>query len=57
MARATRTPTSRSPSPTAAGTIHTRAQITGKAASMGEGVVVGVLDAMITDFAGKVGKL
>jgi len=39
------------------GTIHTRAQITGKAASMGEGVVVGVLDALITDFAGKVGAL
>jgi carbon monoxide dehydrogenase subunit G len=39
------------------GSIHTSAQITGKAASMGEGVVVGVLDAMITDFAGKVGKL
>jgi uncharacterized protein len=39
------------------GTIHTSAQITGKAASMGEGVVVGVLDAMITDFAGKLGKL
>ena len=35
------------------GTIHTNAQITGKAASMGEGVVVGVLDALITDFAGK----
>jgi len=32
------------------GTIHTTAQITGKAASMGEGVVVGVLDALITDF-------
>ena len=29
------------------GTIHTNAQITGKAASMGEGVVVGVLDALI----------
>jgi carbon monoxide dehydrogenase subunit G len=39
------------------GTIHTSAQITGKAASMGEGVVVGVLDAMITDFAGKLGRL
>jgi carbon monoxide dehydrogenase subunit G len=37
------------------GTIHTTAQITGKAASMGEGVVVGVLDALITDFAGKLG--
>jgi carbon monoxide dehydrogenase subunit G len=39
------------------GAIHTSAQITGKAASMGEGVVVGVLDAMITDFAGKLGRL
>jgi carbon monoxide dehydrogenase subunit G len=39
------------------GTIHTDAQITGKAASMGEGVVFGVLDAMITDFAGRVGAL
>jgi carbon monoxide dehydrogenase subunit G len=38
------------------GTIRTNAQITGKAASMGEGVVVGVLDALITDFAGKVGS-
>jgi carbon monoxide dehydrogenase subunit G len=35
------------------GTIHTHAQITGKAASMGEGVVAGVLDALIKDFAGK----
>jgi len=35
------------------GTIHTNAQITGKAASMGEGVMVGVLDALITDFTGK----
>jgi uncharacterized protein len=35
------------------GTIHTAAQITGKAASMGEGVVVSVLDALITDFTGK----
>jgi uncharacterized protein len=35
------------------GTIHTTAQITGKAASMGEGVVVGVLDGLITSFAGK----
>ena len=35
------------------GTIHTAAQITGKAASMGEGVVVTVLDAMIKDFAQK----
>jgi carbon monoxide dehydrogenase subunit G len=39
------------------GTIHTNAQITGKAASMGEGVVHGVLDAMITDFAGKLSAL
>jgi carbon monoxide dehydrogenase subunit G len=39
------------------GTIHTNAQITGKAASMGEGVVVGVLDALITDFTGKLGAL
>jgi carbon monoxide dehydrogenase subunit G len=39
------------------GTIHTNAQITGKAASMGEGVVVGVLDALITDFAGKLGQM
>jgi carbon monoxide dehydrogenase subunit G len=39
------------------GTIHTSAQITGKAASMGEGVVVGVLDALITDFAGKLGAI
>ncbi len=39
------------------GTIHTNAQITGKAASMGEGVVAGVLDALITDFAGKLGEI
>jgi carbon monoxide dehydrogenase subunit G len=39
------------------GTIHTKAQITGKAASMGEGVVIGVLDALITDFTGKLGQL
>jgi carbon monoxide dehydrogenase subunit G len=39
------------------GTINTNAQITGKAASMGEGVVAGVLDALITDFTGKLGKL
>ena len=39
------------------GTIHTNAQITGKAASMGEGVMVGVLDALITDFSGKLGAL
>jgi carbon monoxide dehydrogenase subunit G len=39
------------------GTLHTSAQITGKAASMGEGVVSGVLDALIADFAGKLGAL
>ena len=39
------------------GTIHTNAQITGKAASMGEGIVGSVLDALITDFAGKLGDL
>jgi uncharacterized protein len=39
------------------GTIHTNAQITGKAASMGEGVMVGVLDALITDFSGKLSAL
>lgn len=38
------------------GQIHTKAQITGKAASMGEGAIVGVLDALITDFAGKLGE-
>jgi carbon monoxide dehydrogenase subunit G len=39
------------------GTIHTNAQITGKAASMGEGVVGGVLDALITDFTGKLATI
>ena len=39
------------------GTIHTHAQITGKAASMGEGVIVGVLDALIKDFTGKLSQL
>ena len=39
------------------GTIHTTARVTGKAASMGEGVVVGVLDALITDFSTKLGAL
>lgn len=38
------------------GTIHTDAQITGKAASMGEGVMVGVLDEMIKDFTRKLGE-
>lgn len=35
------------------GTIHTSTQITGKAASMGEGVMTTVLDALIKDFAEK----
>jgi carbon monoxide dehydrogenase subunit G len=39
------------------GTIHTAAQITGKAASMGEGVVVSVLDALIKDFTGKLERI
>jgi carbon monoxide dehydrogenase subunit G len=39
------------------GTIHTHAQITGKAASMGEGVVVGVLDALIKDFTTRLGRI
>ena len=40
-----------------AGMIHTNAQITGKAASMGEGVVSGVLDALIKDFTEKLSVL
>lgn len=39
------------------GDIHTVAQITGKAASMGEGVMVGVLDALITDFTQKLADI
>ena len=39
------------------GTIHTAAQITGKAASMGEGVVSSVLDALIKDFTAKLGSI
>jgi carbon monoxide dehydrogenase subunit G len=39
------------------GTIHTAAQITGKAASMGEGVVVSVLDALIKDFSEKLAAI
>jgi len=35
------------------GAIHTKAQITGKAASMGEGTVVSVLEALIKDFTEK----
>ena len=39
------------------GTIHTAAQITGKAASMGEGVVVSVLDGLIKDFTEKLARI
>ena len=39
------------------GTIHTAAQITGKVASMGEGVVANVLDALITDFTTKLATI
>ena len=39
------------------GMIHTNAQITGKAASMGEGVVAGVLDALIKDFTEKLSAI
>jgi uncharacterized protein len=39
------------------GSIHTAAQISGKAASMGEGVVQTVLDAMITDFTQKLAAI
>ena len=39
------------------GAIHTNAQITGKAASMGEGVVATVLDALIKDFTTKLGQI
>jgi carbon monoxide dehydrogenase subunit G len=39
------------------GTIHTAAQISGKAASMGEGVVVSVHDALIKDFTGKLANI
>lgn len=38
------------------GEVHTAAQITGKAASMGEGVVSSVLDALIVDFTSKLGN-
>ena len=53
----TPTPTWRSRSSDGGGTIHTAAQITGKAASMGEGVMVSVLDALINDFTGKLAAL
>jgi carbon monoxide dehydrogenase subunit G len=39
------------------GTVHTAAQITGKAASMGEGMVSTVLDALIKDFTEKLGTI
>lgn len=39
------------------GTIHTAAQISGKAASMGEGVVTTVLDALIQDFTQKLAAI
>jgi uncharacterized protein len=39
------------------GAIHTAAQITGKAASMGEGVMVSVLDALINNFTEKLSTL
>jgi carbon monoxide dehydrogenase subunit G len=38
------------------GNVHTSAQITGKAASMGEGMVSTVLDAMIKEFTHKFGE-
>jgi uncharacterized protein len=39
------------------GSIHTAAQISGKAASMGEGVMVTVLDALINDFTQKLSDI
>jgi len=39
------------------GNLHTAAQITGKAASMGEGTVSAVLDALIADFTTKLATL
>ena len=39
------------------GTVHTAAQISGKAASMGEGVVQTVLDALIKDFTTKLAAI
>ena len=39
------------------GAIHTSAQVSGKAASMGEGVVQTVLDALINDFTQKLGTI
>jgi carbon monoxide dehydrogenase subunit G len=39
------------------GTLHTTAQISGKAASMGEGVVHSVLDALINNFTSKLATI
>ena len=39
------------------GDIHTKATINGKAASMGEGVVQSVLDALIKDFTNRLAKI
>ena len=39
------------------GTINTKAQVTGKAATRGEGTIQTVLDAMINDFTQKLGTL
>jgi uncharacterized protein len=39
------------------GALHTSAQISGKAASMGEGVVHSVLDALINDFTSKLATI
>jgi carbon monoxide dehydrogenase subunit G len=39
------------------GAVHTTAQVSGKAASMGEGVVQTVLDALITDFTEKLASI
>lgn len=41
----------------AGGTLHTEAQISGKAASMGEGVVYSVLDALIQNFTSKLATI
>jgi carbon monoxide dehydrogenase subunit G len=39
------------------GNVHTAAQVTGKAASMGEGIVQSVLDALIKDFTTKLANV
>jgi carbon monoxide dehydrogenase subunit G len=39
------------------GVVHTSAQVTGEAASMGEGVIADVLDGLIKDFTGKLSVL